>query len=59
MQKEQKECCGLCQYHKPEGNIFPPDWICTNPESENYSDYTEYSDKCEQFEERVSRQKER
>ena len=48
------ECCGKCKYHKPDrpcgGDIN--DWYCDNEELEYYTDYTEYDDTCDSFEER-------
>ena len=43
---ETIRCCGTCKYHKREVN----EWICTNPESEYYADYTDYGDECEEQE---------
>lgn len=48
---EQKECCGKCKWHLPN-DTFPSDWICTNAESDLCSDWTEYNESCEWFEER-------
>ena len=44
------EICGKCKYHRTAD--CKEDWICTNEDSEYYADYTEYTDKCEEFEER-------
>jgi len=46
----REECCGTCKWHKHdnEGDA----WICTNPDSEYYVEYTEYRDCCEEHEER-------
>ena len=35
--------CGKCMLHK----CIDGEWICDNPESENYGLETEYSDGCE------------
>lgn len=43
------ECCGTCKHHNC--NIHD-DWFCTNPDSDFYTDYTDYEDKCEDYEER-------
>jgi len=48
---EKKRCCGTCRYHEPD-EVFPADWICLNTESENFADYTEYDDTCEDYKER-------
>lgn len=42
--------CGTCKYHRTDKNSG--DWICTNPESEYFADYTEYADWCEEWEEK-------
>ena len=48
--------CGTCKYSKPDrnGNCDwkgnPKDWVCTNSNSDYYSDYTLYSDTCEEWE---------
>lgn len=44
------ECCGTCEYHKHDYKLG--EWVCTNKESEYYAYYIEYSDKCEEYEER-------
>lgn len=46
--EKKPECCGTCKYHKKED-----DWVCDNPDSDCYADYTEYSDFCENFEKRT------
>lgn len=43
-----KECCSTCKHHYPDGL----DWVCTNPDSDYCADWTEYNDKCEEWEER-------
>lgn len=43
-------CCGICEYH-----VFSQedgDYICVNPNSEYYSDFTNYESCCEEYEER-------
>lgn len=42
------EKCGECAFHSFEKG----DWICTNEDSEFYCEYTNYNDKCSEFEER-------
>ena len=42
--------CGKCQFHKY--CLSEQAWVCTCKESENYSDWTEYSDSCPDGEER-------
>ena len=43
-----KKCCGTCYWHKREGD----DWICTNSNSDELADYTEYGFVCDCWEER-------
>lgn len=45
-----EEVCGTCKWHEPE----PIDrgWVCCNADSEYCSDWTEFSDSCEEWEER-------
>lgn len=38
------ECCGNCKYHVHES--IDDGWVCTNDESDNCADWTEYSDWC-------------
>ena len=44
-----KMLCGTCKYHTKEKD---GSWICANPDSEYYTDWTEYSDRCDEHEER-------
>jgi hypothetical protein len=50
------KCCGTCQHHKCEGSYCgdDPEWICDNPDSDYYGDYTEYDDgeECVDYERR-------
>ena len=41
-------CCGNCRYHRSDGN---GDWICSNPDSEYFTDWTDYMDWCLEYEE--------
>jgi hypothetical protein len=41
-------CCGKCKYHKNDDG----GWICSNENSEYYTDYTAYNDCCSEAEER-------
>ena len=45
----KEEDCGTCCWHKKEGG----GWVCNNPESELYADWTDYNDSCEEYEERT------
>lgn len=42
--------CGLCKYHTFD--ILKGDWECVNAESEYFTDNTDYSDCCDEYEER-------
>ena len=42
------EKCGECAFHFFKNG----DWICTCKNSEYFGEYTDYNDKCEEFEER-------
>ena len=54
MMRERK-CCGTCKH-----NIFASEgytdetidfnWTCSNPDSENYTYYTDYSEVCDDWE---------
>jgi len=50
MAREKVKICGNCKYHQLAD--VANEWVCMNKESENYADYTEYSDSCEEHEER-------
>jgi len=41
-------CCGNCKYHYFDKE--DQDWVCDCTESEFYTDYTGYEDKCEEWE---------
>lgn len=45
-----EKICGNCRYHKHES--VDDGWICTNPDSNNIADWTEYEDTCPDWEER-------
>lgn len=45
-----EKCCGTCKFH-----YFDKDdeaWVCDNPESDCYADFTDYEDACEEHEQR-------
>ena len=46
----KEECCGNCKYHYYDRE--DEDWVCDCQNSEYYTDYTGYTDKCEEYEER-------
>lgn len=41
-------CCGTCKWHGKAKN----EWTCNNDESDYFTDYTGYSDCCDDWEER-------
>ena len=43
---DDKQVCGTCYWHKRDGG----DWVCTNGNSDNCADWTEYSDSCDEWE---------
>ena len=45
-----KQCCGTCKYHQFEN--VDDGYVCVNIDSEYFADWTEYSDYCEEWEER-------
>ena len=44
-----ESCCGTCEHHRCD---IKGEWVCGNPESDYFTDYTEYKDYCEDYEER-------
>jgi len=47
---DKEEVCGNCKHHQYAD--VSDGWVCCNPDSEAYSDWTEWGDTCEEFEER-------
>ena len=50
-----KEICGECKWHTQAEDCNDKryvDWVCTNAESPYVTDFTDYNDWCEQFEQR-------
>ncbi len=43
------QICGYCKWHRFEKES--EGWVCTNPNSENYSDWTDYGETCDEQEE--------
>lgn len=41
------ECCGNCKYHESQGYDY---FVCCNPDSEGYALETDYSDYCDEYE---------
>ena len=50
---KMKQCCGTCKYHQFEN--VNDGYVCVNSDSEYCADWTEYSDCCEEWEERDER----
>jgi len=42
--------CGKCKWHQHED--IDDGWVCVNDRSEYCTDWTEYTDSCNEFEER-------
>lgn len=49
-------CCGTCRHHEPSSITLDwldkRDWFCMCEEADAYGLATEYSDSCEEWEER-------
>lgn len=52
--KEENRCCGNCIFHKPDYD-FPEDYMCDNDKSDNYADWTDYENVCDQYEEKAQK----
>ena len=50
MMENKSRCCGTCKYHKHEN--IDDGWVCVNDESEYVTDWNEYDDCCDEWEER-------
>lgn len=46
----REEICGTCKWHQLEDE--ESGYVCTNPDSDNRADWTEYEDSCEEWEEK-------
>ena len=44
-----KRVCGTCKYHARDDN---GDWVCVNSDSDYITDWTDYDDGCEEWEQR-------
>lgn len=42
----EERICGYCAYHKKDDK----DWMCVNERSDNCGDYTNFTDRCIDFE---------
>ena len=49
IEKDEK-CCGTCKWHKHEN--ASDGWVCVNNESYYCADWTEYDDRCLDWEDR-------
>lgn len=43
--------CGECKHHKYDKES-DGSWVCTNDRSEYFADWTEYTDRCDEWEEK-------
>lgn len=58
------ECCGTCMWHlsqtkvigvltnKASSNVVV-EWFCNNKRSDYYTDFTDYDDTCDEWEDRT------
>jgi len=46
MSMKEEKCCGNCAFHSRAND--EDDWICENPDSDNYGVWTEYGDSCDE-----------
>ena len=52
-ERMNEECCGTCKYNKRDWtNLNNPDFYCSCEWSENYGYNTEYTTKCDEYEEK-------
>ena len=42
----EERICGYCAYHSKDDR----DWMCVNERSDNYGDYTGFTDRCPDLE---------
>ena len=61
----REECCGTCQWHMMQTRIVGAksiyeaktssqvvnEWFCNNKRSNYYTDFTDYEDSCDEWEE--------
>lgn len=50
MSRYDDRICGKCKWHVHED--IDDGWVCVNDRSEYCTDWTEYADSCNEFEER-------
>ena len=48
MKCDNERCCGTCQWHQSDDD----DWVCTNEQSVYFTDWTDYTDCCREWEAR-------
>jgi len=46
--KDNNKVCGMCKWHVRED--ADAGWACDNLDSDNYADWTDYGDTCEEWE---------
>lgn len=46
---ENEKTCGTCKHNKRNPGDVGDFW-CNNPESDNYTDFTDYDTSCEEWE---------
>lgn len=51
-EERKEECCGTCKYHEHEK--LTQGWVCVNSGSIYCTEWTDYSDRCEMWEDRRS-----
>lgn len=49
--EKAENICGKCLHHR----FVDDEWICNNPDSICYGCYTEYYDRCQDFDERAAK----
>jgi hypothetical protein len=45
---EYKNCI-YCQYHVPDTDTIPADWMCVNADSDRYGEFTDADESCDAF----------
>ena len=45
---DNREICGTCKYHHHEN--VDDGWVCVNSDSDYCTDFTEYTDSCDEWE---------
>ena len=47
---DNRQICGTCKYHQHED--IDDGWVCACPESDNFTDLTDYECSCDEWEAR-------